>query len=292
MYLRYQFVFLLSLLLMGCASRLNRNAKTGKHAERHQLVHSTETDASSSRARDGNSGGPESNPQASGHSGDALSETDNVIGEDYGSSQVTHNNDSEPLENMVPISPVAQRMVENYINSDNKMPGGHCLRVSKRRFDRAYREVYGHSVYRDLPERIATPYYTPKEVFDFLYYSASGTHIGWQSLPIEYRGRGNAGAIVYAGMGTLVDSLGIWGGQLRPGAMLQVWRYRSDYELVVQGTNDKDFDPYGHSFIFMGYVRDENNAIKGLRIADQGFQSYRPLNPNDYEVWWGVNLSI
>ena len=74
--------------------------------------------------------------------------------------------------------------------------------------------------------------------------------------------------------------------------MLQVWRHQSDYNLVVNGTNDKDFDPFGHSFIFIGYLHNEKNDIIGLQIADQGYQSHRPLKPNDYEVWWGVNLSI
>jgi hypothetical protein len=42
----------------------------------------------------------------------------------------------------------------------------------------------------------------------------------------------------------------------------------------------------------MGYIRDENNDIIGIRIADQGYQSQRTLLPEDYEVWWAVNLII
>lgn len=187
---------------------------------------------------------------------------------------------------------VAYKIVEDYLNSTNKKPGGHCLAVSKKRFEKAYAEVHGHSVYEDLPKSMATAYYTPREVFNYLYVSASGTHNGWRSLPLEYRGKGNAGAVAYAGMGTLVDWFGIWSGELRPGALMQVWRHRKDYDKVVQGVNQKDFDPFGHSFIFMGYVRDERNEIIGIRIADQGYQSYRPLLPKDYEVWWAVNLTI
>ena len=189
-------------------------------------------------------------------------------------------------------SPVADKIVENYLNSENKEPKGHCLSVSKVRLEQAYKEVYGHSLYQDLPDSMATKSFTPKQVFNLLYASASETHQGWRSLPEKYRGKGNAGAIVYAGMGILVDTSGIWNGQLRPGALMQVWRYKEDYEQVVQGTDVKKLDPYGHSFIFISYVRDEKNTIIGLKIADQGFQSYRPLIPRDYEVWWGVNLSI
>ena len=189
-------------------------------------------------------------------------------------------------------SPVADKIVENYLNSENKEPKGHCLSVSKVRFEQAYKEVHGHSLYQDLPESMATKSFTSKQVFNLLYASASETHQGWRSLPEKYRGKGNAGAIVYAGMGTLVDTSGIWSGQLRPGALMQVWRFKEDYEKVVQGVDVKKLDPYGHSFIFISYVRNEKNEIIGLEIADQGFQSYRPLIPDDYEVWWGVNLSI
>ncbi|WP_157491565.1 hypothetical protein [Maribacter thermophilus] len=189
-------------------------------------------------------------------------------------------------------SPVAQKIVENYLNSENKEPGGHCLTVSKGRFTQAYKEVHGHLPYQDLPDSMATKLYTPKQVFNLLYATASDESEGWKSLPKAYRGKGNAGALAYAGMGSLVDSTGIWNGQLKPGAMMQVWRYRKDYEQVVQGTDVEKLDPYGHSFIFINYVRDEKNKIVGLRIADQGFQSYRPLIPRDYEVWWAVNLNV
>ena len=201
-------------------------------------------------------------------------------------------NENESLAILDSESQVADKIVENYLNSENKEPNGHCLTVSKVRFEQAYKEVHGHSFYQDLPASMATTIYTPKQVFNLLYASASDVHEGWRSLPEEYRGKGNAGAISYAGMGTLVDSIGIWNGQLRPGALMQVWRFKDDYEKVVQGVNVKKLDPYGHSFIFISYLRDEKNAIIGLNIADQGFQSYRPLIPRDYEVWWAVNLSI
>ncbi|SIQ63724.1 hypothetical protein [Maribacter ulvicola] len=190
------------------------------------------------------------------------------------------------------ISPVANKIVQNYLTSEVKEPGGHCLAVSKDRFVKAYKEVHGHLPYQDLPDSMATNIYTPKQVFNLLYVTASKPDKSWQSLPERYRGKGNAGAIVYAGMGTLVDATGIWSGQLKPGALMQVWRYKEDYIEVVKGANVKKLDPYGHSFIFISYVRDEKGKIKGLKIADQGFQSYRPLVPRDYDVWWAVNLSV
>ncbi len=187
---------------------------------------------------------------------------------------------------------VADKIVENYLNSENKEPGGHCLSVSKGRFEQAYKQVHGHLPYQDLPDSMASKFHTPKQVFNLLYVSASEKHPEWQSLPEEYRGKGNAGAIAYAGMGTLVDTSGIWNGQLKPGALIQVWWHKADYEKVMLGANVKKLDPYGHSFIFISYVRNKDNEITGLKIADQGFQSYRPLIPRDYEVWWAVNLSV
>lgn len=205
----------------------------------------------------------------------------------------------KPLEEDLSISgslellpPVAKKTVMNYWKSEVKKPGGHCLAACKGRFEKAYEDVTGRSVYDDLPESIGTKYYTPQEVYDNLYASTTGKHKGWRSLPRKYRGRGGAGAIAYAGMGTLVDWFGIWSGELRPGAVMQVWKRRSDFSKVVRGIRDKEFDPFGHSFIFLGYERDENNEIIGLRIADQGYQSHRPLVPRDYEVWWAANLKV
>ena len=56
-------------------------------------------------------------------------------------------------------SPVANRIVQNYLNSPIKEPGGHCLSVSKNRFENAYKEVHGHLPYQDLPDSMATATY-------------------------------------------------------------------------------------------------------------------------------------
>jgi len=197
----------------------------------------------------------------------------------------------KPLH-LKPEYPVARQIVEDYYRSENKTPGGHCLTISKSRFENAYKEVYGRSFYKDLPDAIATKQLRPHQVFNNLFATATTSGPEWRDLPREYRAKGNAGAIAIAGLGELVDTEGVWSGKLRPGAMMQVWRLREDYEKVRDGAAVLDFDPYGHSFVFIGYVLDSRGAIKGLRIADQGYQSYRPLVPTDYEVWWGVNLKI
>lgn len=293
----FNFVTLLCIVFFGCTSTKNLNEETRRIEPNQKFERSIGIDESTTE----NFGLDEhlgfeiktesivsliSNPR------DSLTQTIKCNEESPNSSQDITQKELGIFENSEPESAVSNKIVDNYLNSKNREPGGHCLMVSKTRFEKAYEEVNGHSVYEDLPDSMATSYYTPREVFDFLYVSASGIHEGWRSLPIEYRGKGNAGAIAYAGMGTLVNAFGIWSGKLKPGAMMQVWKHRSDYEKVVNGTNNKDFDPFGHSFIFIGYVRNEKNEIIGIRIADQGYQSYRPLLPDDYEVWWAVNLSI
>jgi hypothetical protein len=297
----YIFLLLLSTFVLSCTSTKNLNEKTkiiGTDQPSGLSIGSDDVGASASTTDyglDDHFGiliGPTVNSPMISNSNDSLTQIFKIEGESEILSQVFLPKDLGMLGSSIAISAVADKIVENYLNSKNKLPGGHCLAVSKARFEKAYEDIHGHSVYEDLPDSMATKYYTPREVFNYLYVSASGTHNGWRSLPIKYRGKGNAGAIAYAGMGTLVDWFGIWSGELRPGALMQVWKHRKDYEKVVRGVNKKDFDPFGHSFIFMGYVRDDKNEIIGIRMADQGYQSYRPLLPNDYEVWWAVNLTI
>lgn len=297
----FKFEILFCIVLLGCASTKHlkeemkgptTDLKPEQDFVTEDFIHSARTDDLSLNDPLWMSTMPETNAKPTAKLGDTLALAMEINGKSEMSSKAMTGNESEITETSGPGSAVANKIVENYLNSKNKEPGGHCLFVSKRRFEKAYKEVYGHSVYEDLPDRMATPYYTPKEVFDYLYVSASGTHEGWRSLPMAYRGKGNAGAIAYAGMGDLVDGTEIWTGKLRPGALMQVWKRRTDYNKVVYGVDDKDLDPFGHSFIFMGYVHDENQEIIGIKIADQGYQSYRSLLPNDYEVWWAVNLTI
>ncbi len=295
-----KFLLFLYTFILGCTAAKNLDEKTKIIVNDEQSRSSNLTDSTTSTSAkdfglDDHLGimiAPDIRTHPIAVSDDSLTKILILDGESEILSQVFLDSETEMLDSSIVKSPVANKIAENYLKSNNKLPGGHCLAVSKARFEKAYEEIHGHTVYEDLPDSMSTSYYTPREVFDFLYVSASGTHKGWRSLPLKYRGKGNAGAIAFAGMGTLVDWFGIWSGELRPGALMQVWKRKKDYEKVIRGVNSKDFDPFGHSFIFMGYVRDEKREIIGIRIADQGYQSYRPLLPNDYEVWWAVNLTI
>jgi len=297
----FAFILLMCVIILGCTSTKNLNEETtilGTDQKSERSIGSdstTKTTSTKDFGLDDHFGIWQKSEVITpliSDSRDSLKQTVKIYGESEISSQDILDKEFVTPNYLEIKSAVADKIVENYINSKNKEPGGHCLAVSKRRFEKAYEDVHGHSAYEDLPNSMATAYYTPREVFDYLYVSASGTHNGWRSLPKEYRGKGSAGAIAYAGMGTLVDYFGIWSGKLRPGAPMQVWRHRKDYEKVIRGVSNKNFDPFGHSFIFISYIRDEKNEIIGIRIADQGYQGYRPLVPDDYEVWWAVNLNI
>lgn len=187
---------------------------------------------------------------------------------------------------------VAEQIIEDYEASSNQTPGGDCFAVSRSRFEEAYDTAYGNSVYDDLPEDSATVYYTPKEVFRNLYACSSGEHAGWSSLPEAFRGRGSAGAVTNADMGDIVNETGIWNGNLDPGALIQVWSSEIGYDEVVDGVDSDGYEGYGHSFIFVDYERNETNEIIGMNIADQGYQNDVVLSQNDYEVWWGVNITV
>ncbi len=110
----------------------------------------------------------------------------------------------------------------------------------------------------------------------------------WEALPEEYRGMGAPGAMVWKGWGTLVDQTGIWSGNLMPGAVIQTWRVKADYERVKQGKKPNN---YGHSFIFRKYVR-RNNAIIGMKVADNRFHGNRTVVPSSYGFWVGANIYI
>ena len=178
------------------------------------------------------------------------------------------------------VNRLGGKVVENYNRSDKKEPGGSCFRVCHARVREAGRQV-GVTV-PELHERGAADPGT----FSLLW----GSHIGhteeWKKLPLEYRGKGAAGAMAWAGLGELVDSAGIWAGKLKPGAVLQGWVVASDYERVRDG---KEPTNLGHSFIFLNYAR-KGSAVTGLVIADQGYQSDEPLVKGDYGYLVGANL--
>jgi hypothetical protein len=182
-------------------------------------------------------------------------------------------------------SDVGERIVENYEASARKTPGGACYVVALARVKQAYHDILGEDLTKSLPKG------KTKSAFNRLW----GSHIRpkrvWLKLPEAYRGKGAAGAMAYAGKGTIAEQTQIWSGALLPGAVLQTWAVAEDFENVKEG---KKPESYGHSFIFLRYKRKDNKPdgdIEGMEIADQGFQSQGVLNESDYGYWVAANVT-
>jgi hypothetical protein len=171
---------------------------------------------------------------------------------------------------------LGQRAVDDYSLSTNKGPGGACYATCYSRVKAASKQV-----------GIAVPDWTNTSDFGRLWGSLISPKDTWLELPEEYRGKGAAGAVANEGLGTLVDSQGIWSGDLKPGAVVQVWKVSSDYDNVRDGLAPSNI---GHSFLFMHYVR-SGAGISAIVIADQGYQGNAPLVKGDWSYWVAANLT-
>ena len=170
------------------------------------------------------------------------------------------------------VNRVGEKLVEHYDGSANKTPGGACFSTT---FDR----------YKDAAKAVgvAIPRWKNNSKFSAIWGSLVHQP-AWQEVEEEYKGLGAAGAIVSEGLGTLVDTDGVWRGALEPGAVIQVWNFSDAVEKVKKGE-----EAAGHSFVFLNYVY-EGSSITGMVIADQGYQSDAPLKKSDYAIWYGANL--
>jgi len=165
-----------------------------------------------------------------------------------------------------------EKLVENYNNTTNKEPGGLCYETCYNRVKVGARAV-----------GVTIPAWNNGSTFSIIW----GTLIaqkGWEDVPDEYKGRGAAGAMAWAGLATLVDQQAIWRGDLEPGAVIQVWESEAAFENAKAGKSAS-----GHSFIFLNYIY-SGSAITGMAIADQGYEGGAPLPKNEWGVWIGANL--
>lgn len=171
-----------------------------------------------------------------------------------------------------PLNRLGEKIVANYNDTANKEPGGLCYETCFARVKKA-----GNSL------GVQVPAWSNSSLFGIMWGSLIAQP-DWKKVPEEYKGLGAAGAMVYAGHGTLVDMEGIWRGDLEPGAVIQVWGTAADYANVKKGKS-----AYGHSFIFLNYIY-SGSVISGMAIADQGYQNSEPLARGDWGVWIGANL--
>lgn len=168
------------------------------------------------------------------------------------------------------------QIVSNYSESKLKASHGLCYEVVYKRVREAAAQVNAR-----------LPIFDNTSDFSRIWGSLIAPKRSWLALPEEYRGMGAAGALAYWGLGTLVDKDGVWGGQLKPGAVMQLWEVSSDFDRAKRG------DPVvasGHSIIFLNYVY-AGAAVKALTYADQGSGLRYTLERGDYAYWVGCNLT-
>ena len=99
-----------------------------------------------------------------------------------------------------------------------------------------------------------------------------------------YMGYGAGGPFARHGFGQTVDDTGVWAGELKAGALLQLWHSTNQNNLYENG---------GHSVIFRNYVYNDNGDITAICYTDyHGDFSY--WQRSDYfgtETIVGVNLT-
>ena len=105
---------------------------------------------------------------------------------------------------------------------------------------------------------------------------------GLSKVDEKYRGTGAAGALVYLGAGTFVSQDEIWAQQrLKPGAALQVWGSKQQYERLRKG---EDIRTSGTAAVFVKY--DGKDKMQVMHFdRDQTWSKSR------YAVWIGANLN-
>jgi len=94
-------------------------------------------------------------------------------------------------------------------------------------------------------------------------------HRNWSKIPVEYRGKGLAGALVHSKLATFVDN--VWDGGLKAGAAVQYYTSKENYDNVRDGKAITT--GYGHSVLFKEYTYglDANGKqeITGMVVHDQ-----------------------
>ena len=170
----------------------------------------------------------------------------------------------------------------NNLSSSQQQPGGDCFAVAKARVQKVWAIVSGGDLYDNLPASTIRGL-SSREIFNMLWNCVPSAQ-----LPAQYNGMGSAGAMAWAGKGDLVTEDEIWAGKLETGAVIQVWKEKSDFDLISKGNH---ITSYGHSFIFLNYVYEEGN-ITGMCIADQGtgWDNKDGIHRLTFGYWVGANL--
>lgn len=148
-----------------------------------------------------------------------------------------------------------------------------CTLAARERMFRGYRMATGETV--EIPEDKS------EKVASWILHSRS-EHM--KELPVEYRAAGSAGLAVYLGLGEFVPESDIWKGKLKPGAVLQVWGSRKNYDLMRAGTTSGE-EFYGTNFVFVRYDTENEERMLTRHMGRNEWKS-----KDDYEVWIAANM--
>lgn len=139
-------------------------------------------------------------------------------------------------------------------------PWGNCYSTSASRINQAYEELYG-----------VTPIdYTQNTngTFTSADYRTASTQRGASNF-----GFGVGGALANGGEATLVNNDGVWAGDLKPGAALQIWHTSDSENAGLVG---------GHSQIFLSYTYDKSGIVNGIQVFDNSGE-IETLDRSEYE---------
>ncbi len=138
---------------------------------------------------------------------------------------------------------------------------GVCYATTATRVNKAYKTESGYNVFNLNPSS-KNP--------DFTLMSTGAVSNGAE----DFYGYGVGGALLRHGLGTAVDDVGVWGGKLQEGALLQVWHSTDPNNLYVNG---------GHSQIFRKYTYGATGRISGLVVFDNSGDATEVLYREFYE---------
>lgn len=169
--------------------------------------------------------------------------------------------DSRTWDRIRPIGEVVAKQKVSWKKSEEV-----CTIAAKERLVKGYRRATGK---RLIPK-------SEKKTINYILQSYN-----LRKVEEKYRGTGAAGALVKLGQGEFVSESDIWSKQaLKPGAALQVWGSRKQYERLKKGEN---IHPFGTAAVFFQYVG--TNKMK-VRHFDQ----VETWSKTRFDVWVGANL--
>ncbi len=189
------------------------------------------------------------------------------------------------------VDPIGKQLAD-YAAKDTTQSGKDCFQAAYNRLNHIYKENS-----KTLPSN------TDGSDFAFLWSSHVDDADRWKKIDAKYRASGPPGALASKELGELVNHDEIWAGNLKPGAIIQIWDIydakkvptgvRANGVKVFNGIHkaEKVPDYMGHVFIFLKYERDAANKIIGMRIADQGTGwDAEIVKRSTFGLWIGVNL--